>query len=106
METHFDSMQPETGVSREKIKEDLRTLMHDAEALLKATASDMSDKAREARARLGEALEKAKATCLRMEEKTVAAAKATDKVIREHPYQSIGIAFGVGLLLGVLVARK
>ncbi len=106
METHFDSMQEQNQISREKIKEDLRTLMHDAEALLKATASDMSDKAREARARLGEALEKAKATCQRMEEKTAAAAKATDKVIREHPYESVGIAFGVGLLLGVLVSRK
>ncbi len=99
-------MQGENEVSREKIKEDLRTLMQDAEALLKATASDMSDKAREARARLGEALERAKATYQRMEEKTVAAAKATDKVIREHPYESIGIAFGFGLLLGVLASRK
>ncbi len=106
METDSDSMQAENAVSREKIKEDLRTLMQDAEALLKATASDMSDKAREARARLGEALEKAKATYRRMEEKTVAAAKATDKVIREHPYETIGIAFGIGLLLGVLVSRK
>ena len=106
METHFDSMQEGNEVTREKIKEDLRTLVRDAEALLKATASDMSDKAREARARLGEALEKAKATCKHMEEKTVAAAKATDKVIREHPYQSIGVAFGVGVLLGVLVSRK
>jgi ElaB/YqjD/DUF883 family membrane-anchored ribosome-binding protein len=106
METHFDSMQSETEISREKIKEDLRTLMHDAEALLKATASDMSDKARDARARLGEALEKAKVTCQKMEEKTIAAAKATDKVIREHPYQSIGVAFGIGLLIGVLASRR
>ena len=30
---------------------------------------------------------------------TVAAAKATDKAVREHPYQAIGIAFGVGLLI-------
>ncbi|MBI5384510.1 MAG: DUF883 family protein [Verrucomicrobia bacterium] len=93
-------------VSREKVKEDLRTLARDAEELLKATAGDMSDKAKEARSRLSEALEKAKATCHRLEEKTVAAAKATDKVIRQHPYESIGIAFGVGLLIGVLVTRK
>ena len=33
-------------------------------------------------------------------------AKATDKVIREHPYQSIGVAFGIGVLIGVLVTRK
>jgi ElaB/YqjD/DUF883 family membrane-anchored ribosome-binding protein len=41
-----------------------------------------------------------------VEEKTTAAAKATDRTIREHPYESIGIAFGLGLLVGVLVARK
>ena len=42
----------------------------------------------------------------RLQEQTVAGAKATDRAIREHPYQSIGIAFGVGLLIGVLVNRK
>lgn len=107
METVYDNMeQARTEVPREKVKEDLRALVRDAEELLQATAGDMSDKAKEARSRLSAALDKAKATCHRLEEKTVAAAKATDKVIREHPYESIGIAFGVGLLIGVLVARK
>lgn len=58
------------------------------------------------RARLEAAVEKAKAACDRLEEKTVAAAKATDKAVREHPYQAVGIAFGVGILIGVLVARS
>ena len=88
------------------MKEDLRVLVHDAEDLLKATASDVSEKAKEARSRLAATLEKAKETCHRLQEKTAAAAKATDKVIREHPYQSIGVAFGLGLLLGVLVSRR
>ena len=39
----------------------------------------------ELRAKLEAAVEKAKAACERLEEKTVAAAKATDKVVREHP---------------------
>jgi ElaB/YqjD/DUF883 family membrane-anchored ribosome-binding protein len=59
----------------------------------------------ELRARLEAAIEKAKVACQNLEEKTVAAAKATDKAVREHPYQSVGIAFGVGVLVGVLVAR-
>jgi len=33
-------------------------------------------------------------------------AKAADRVIRDHPYQTIGIAFGLGLLIGVLARRK
>ena len=41
-----------------------------------------------------------------MEEKAVAGAKATDKVIRDHPYESLGVAFGLRLLVGVLVTRK
>jgi ElaB/YqjD/DUF883 family membrane-anchored ribosome-binding protein len=59
----------------------------------------------EIRARLEAAIEKAKAACERLEEKTVAAAKATDKCVREHPYQAIGVAFGVGVLIGVLASR-
>jgi ElaB/YqjD/DUF883 family membrane-anchored ribosome-binding protein len=107
METVFEEMQAAQGdVSREKVKEDLRILVRDAEELLKATAGDVSDKAKEARSRLMETLEKAKVTCHRLQDKTVAAAKATDKLVREHPYESIGVALGVGLLIGVLVARK
>ena len=60
----------------------------------------------ELRARLEAAVERAKAACERLEQKTVAAAKATDKAVREHPYQAVGIAFGVGVLIGVLVARS
>ena len=56
----------------------------------------------ELRAKLEAAVEKAKAVCQRLEEKTVEAAKVTDKAIREHPYHSAGIAFGAGLLIGVL----
>ena len=52
------------------------------------------------------ATEKAKEVSKRLQEQTVAAAKTTDKVVREHPYQAIGIAFGVGLLIGVLAARS
>ena len=58
------------------------------------------------RAKLDSAIEKAKGVCDRMEEKTITAAKATDKTVRNHPYEAIGIAFGVGLLIGLLVMRS
>jgi ElaB/YqjD/DUF883 family membrane-anchored ribosome-binding protein len=51
-------------------------------------------------------MEQLKGMIQRAEEKAVERAKAADKVIREHPYQTIGIAFGLGLLIGVLVRRK
>ncbi len=92
--------------ANEKLTGDLKAVVRDAEELMKATAGQAGEKVAEVRSRLAAALESAKATCHRLEEKTVAAAKATDRTIREHPYESIGIAFGVGLLVGVLVARK
>jgi len=93
-------------ISTDKLVTDLKAVAHDTEELLKASAGEVSDKAREARARLSAALERAKDSCERLQEKAVESAKAADKVVREHPYQSIGIAFGVGLLIGVLVTRR
>jgi ElaB/YqjD/DUF883 family membrane-anchored ribosome-binding protein len=90
----------------EKLVADLKVLSHDAEAVLQATAGQAGDKMHEMRKRLSMALETARATCRRIEEKAVAGAKVADKTIREHPYESIGIAFGLGLLLGVLVRRR
>jgi ElaB/YqjD/DUF883 family membrane-anchored ribosome-binding protein len=39
-------------------------------------------------------------------EKTTAGARATDRVIRDHPYEALGLAFGLGVLIGVLINRK
>ena len=47
-----------------------------------------------------------KAVLQRAEEKAVERAKAADKVIREHPYQTVDLAFGLGLLIGILARRK
>ena len=95
-----------TEATREKVVADFKTLMHDAEDLMKATADDLGEKAKDARERLKVALDKAKDSCTGLEEKAAASARATDKVIREHPYQSLGVAFGVGVLIGVLINRR
>lgn len=58
------------------------------------------------RQKLDASVEKAKQVCERLQEQTAAAAKATDETIRAHPYQAMGVAFGVGVLIGVLVSRS
>jgi ElaB/YqjD/DUF883 family membrane-anchored ribosome-binding protein len=60
----------------------------------------------ELREKLNATLEKAKELCERLQEQTIAGAKAADKTVREHPYPVIGIAFAAGLLIGVLVSRS
>ena len=95
-----------TQEANQRLAKDLKLVMRDAEDLLKATAGQAGEKISEIRSRLAAALESAKASFGQIQDKTVLAAKATDRVIRDHPYESLGIALGIGLLIGVLVARK
>src|SRR5262245_44307316 len=88
-----------TSEANKRLVGDLKTVARDAEELMKATAGAAGEKVGELRDRLATALESAKATAQQLEERTVEAAKATDRTIREHPYQSIGLAFGIGLLV-------
>ena len=81
-------------------------LAEDARALMTATADVAGEKVGEARKRLAAALEAGKEIVGRARDKAVEGAKATDQAVHEHPYQVIGIALGVGALLGYLVARR
>ena len=81
-------------------------MVRDGEELLRAGAHELGERGMAARERLAAALEAAKETRRRLEQRARESLKTTDRVVREHPYQSIGIAFGVGLLIGVLINRK
>lgn len=66
----------------------------------------MESEKSQVRVKLENVIEKAQEVCQRLQDQTATAAKATDKTIREHPYQVMGVAFGLGLLIGVLVSRS
>ena len=85
---------------------DMGTLAEDARALMAATADVAGEKVAEARARLASALESAKEIAGRVRDKAVEGAKAADEAVRDNPYQAIGIAFGVGALVGYLATRR
>jgi ElaB/YqjD/DUF883 family membrane-anchored ribosome-binding protein len=85
---------------------DMGTLAEDARALMAATADVAGERVSEARKRLAAALESGKEIYGRVRDTTVDCAKATDEAVHEHPYQAIGIAFGVGALIGYLVAHR
>jgi ElaB/YqjD/DUF883 family membrane-anchored ribosome-binding protein len=96
-------------VSKEKLMQDLQLVVSDAEELLKATAGQAGDKVVAARERIQDSLAVAKARLdvaqEAMLEKTRQAARATDDYVHENPWQAVGIAAGVGLLVGMLIAR-
>jgi ElaB/YqjD/DUF883 family membrane-anchored ribosome-binding protein len=90
----------------ERIAGGLKSVMEGAEDVMSATAGQKEETVKELRGKLAAALDSAKVAYQRLQDKTVDAAHATDDTIRDHPYETLGIAFGLGLLVGVLVARK
>lgn len=51
-------------------------------------------------------VENLKTTAQRAGARAVERAKATDQVVRDHPYQTIGLAAGLAVLVGVLIGWK
>lgn len=101
METYFQNMAAAEG-SKEKLVRDLNVLLRDAEALIKAAGRTLSDKSKD---QLMAALARFKASCSRVEQEAGCAVRSTDQFVRQYPFTSVGVAFGLGLLLGVLVGR-
>ena len=82
------------------------TLAKDARSLITATTDVASQKFGEARQRVVETVESAKQTAGRVRDQAVDYAKAADKAMHAHPYRAVGIAVGVGAILGFLVSRR
>lgn len=99
----------DVGVSKEKLMQDLRMVVADAEELLRATASQAGEKVSAARERIQGHLDAAKERLedaeAMMIEKTKAAALATDEYVHDNPWRAVGIAAGVGFVVGMLIAR-
>lgn len=97
-------------LSKEKLINDLHQGIADAEEMLKLTADETSASAAQLRDRVRDRMDKAKAELIHLQQLTVAKAKAaghaTDEFVHENPWKSIGIAAGVGLVVGLLVSRR
>ena len=85
---------------------DLGSLAEDARSLITATTDVASQKFGEVRQRAVETVQGAKETAGRVRDQAVDYAKSTYEAVHEHPYQAIGIAFGVGALIGYLASRQ
>ncbi len=110
MITQKASVQTHPDMTKEQLIADFKTLISDAEALIKATANQGGEALETVRAKAQESLAMAKESMLDIEEellvRTRAAAKATDVYVHENPWQSVGIGAGIGLLIGFLIARR
>jgi ElaB/YqjD/DUF883 family membrane-anchored ribosome-binding protein len=83
----------------DRFMDELRSVMADAEELLRVTADQTGPKVQEVRARAEESLRNAR-------EHLQGAGKQLDAQVREHPWAAVGVAAGVGLIVGILLSRK
>ena len=83
----------------DNMMKDLKAVIADAEELLRATADQAGPKIEEVRARAEESLRAAR-------EHLKGAGAELDGQGRAHPWAAVGIAAAIGLVAGVLLARK
>lgn len=94
----------------DRLAEDFRTVVTDAEQLLRQVASQAGEGYADARERLEASLSQARQGLSALEESVAGnarrAGRATDGYVRNHPWESIAVGAGIGLLVGLLVARR
>lgn len=99
-----------TMSEQQQLVSDMKSVIADAEEMLNATADQAGEKVASLRSGIQERLKGAKLRLREAEEalveKTRAAARATDTYVHESPWTAVGIAVGVGLLVGLIVSRR
>jgi ElaB/YqjD/DUF883 family membrane-anchored ribosome-binding protein len=88
------------------IQENVENIVDDTRALIAATKDVAEDGVMEARRRLTAAMDAAKDAYELVQKRAIKSAKVADHMVRENPYKAVGIALGVGIVLGFLCARR
>ena len=97
------------SLGKQKIIEDIKVLLNDSEELVRLSASLPAEGVDALRTRLRDhvdaarnALESAQSSA---QERYRASLDGTVQYTRDNPWQALGIAAGIGFLVGVLVSR-
>ncbi|WP_224787055.1 DUF883 family protein [Pandoraea sputorum] len=95
---------------KEKFMTDIKSVLADAEDLLKQAANTSGERAAELSAKaltlLEQAREKASDLQVVVVEKSRQAARATDDYVHDHPWQAAAVGTGIGVVIGLLLNRK
>jgi ElaB/YqjD/DUF883 family membrane-anchored ribosome-binding protein len=98
------------AVTKDKLVSDIKVVISDAEELLRATAGEAGEKIAKARVRVEESLGEAKRRLadagVVAGEQARMAARATDEFVHEHPWKAVGIGAALGVIIGMLIARR
>lgn len=96
--------------ARERLAQDMRTLVRDAEDLLHAAQRQGIEGVTDMRDRLESSIKQAKAQMWngqqQLFDRARDTARRTNEAVHVHPWTAIGVAAGAGLLLGALIMRR
>jgi len=99
-----------TMSQKDKLMSDLRVVVADAEEVLRMTANEVGESAADLRKRVQARMNQAKADLLHLQEAAFAKAQAVghaaDDFVHDNPWKSVGIAAGIGLVVGLLISRR
>lgn len=94
----------------DQLLQDVRSVLSTTEDLLQSAGEEGGAVAKELRQKIGANLEQAKRRLVEAEQAVVGkakvAAKVTDEYVHDNPWKSIGFAAFLGLLIGMLIARR
>lgn len=97
-------------VTTDKLVQDLKTVVGDAEELLKATANQGGEQIARIRARAEESLRVARARIKAMTQDAEAQARESalqvDRQVHDNAWTAVGVAAGIGVVIGILLGRK
>lgn len=105
----IDKIPTQTG-TRDQLVNDLKTVIHDAESWLRNGGQLTGEELKAAKAKFESTLATAKTSIIEIEEtlveRTKVAAKVTDEYVKDNPWKSVGLGAAIGVVIGLLIARK
>lgn len=89
-----------------KLAEDIKTLVRDAEALLRASAEGAEELTEEARDRTQQSLHALRSQLADIERDLKGRAEVLDGYVRDNPWTAVAVVGGIALLVGLLMGRR
>ena len=110
MNTELIARQGTVEGTKDKLVKDIRSVVDDADYLLKEVTTSSAEGWAAARTRIGAKLTEARSRLddarIAVTDKAKAVADSTHEYVEDNPWKVVGVAVAIGLLIGVLVSRR